>query len=283
MNRWSTLLIPLATACASTSFRHQPMDAPHAEVHVRMYYYDHYSSGLEESFGINGRPVRRPYESKFSSIPTKVALVPPGQRARVTVGAVYDKEISTERKILTAALITSDNEALEVAGWLLFADSQTPGDTCEAAINLQPEAGARYLIEYRYLGERGCAARCRRVLSDINAPTPDRTARCDGVAYERLVDRTASEAVDVRLHELLAAKAFTWRMVPSGLEVTTSSVADLASGDVITRIGYSDGMGRDRIIQNLVTTKMKRVRVGASRRLILRVVRDRDERVVVLD
>ena len=249
MKRWITALLPLATACAS-SFRHQPLDAPHAEVHIRMYYHEHYSPELKESFGINGRAVRQPYESRFSSIPTKVALVPPGQPARVTVGASYDKEISTERRIVTSALRSSDDLSLRLHGWLLFLDAQFPGDTCEAAINLEPEAGARYLIEYRYLGERGCAARCRRVLSDINVPTPDRTSHCDGVSYERLVDRAANEAVDVRLDELLSDKAFAWRVVPSGLKVITSSIDDLAAGDLITRDphldGYIDGMGRDQ-------------------------------------
>ena len=139
------------------------------------------------------------------------------------------REISTERRIVTSALRSSDDLSLRLHGWLLFLDAQFPGDTCEAAINLEPEAGARYLIEYRYLGERGCAARCRRVLSDINVPTPDRTSHCDGVSYERLVDRAANEAVDVRLDELLSDKAFAWRVVPSGLEVTTSSTDDLAA------------------------------------------------------
>jgi hypothetical protein len=210
-------------------------------------------------------------------------LVAPGEPTAVSVGARYDKNISTTERVATAALIFSRDEVSQDFGWALFADSQLPGDQCHAHLSLTPEPGAKYLIEYRYLGERRCAARCRRVLSDINAPTPEKTEWCDGTPSANRGDVAAIPAADPTLAELLEARGLVWRVGGSGLEVTTSSVAEIAPGDVVTEVGYRDGVGRSRVVRDFEDLGTRRLRMGPSRQLVLRMLREGEERVVVLD
>ena len=276
-------MLPFLGACASSAFEHRDFEEPHAEVHVRMYYHDHFSTELEESFFINGRSVRVPFESKHSSIPTKVALVAPGEPTAVSVGARYDKDISPTEKVAISSLILSRDEAANIMGWELFVNSELPGDQCHAHFSFTPEAGAKYLNEYRYLGERKCGARCRRVLSDINDPNPEKTAECDEASFRHVADLAASAAEDRTLAGLLRDQGLSWRLVASGLEVTTSSVSDLRPGDLITEVSYRDGVGRSRVVREFEDMDQRRLRMGPSRQLVLRLRRDAEDRVVVLD
>lgn len=248
-----------------------------------MYYYAHSTSDLKESMQVDGQPVKEWYEQPSGGLPTRVVQVEPGRPTSFALSARYGKDPSRFRKTMTSFLMTSDDGTNQLVGWSLFASNQGTKDACEARVEFVPKDGAQYLLEYRYLSEGRCALRCRRVEGNIHVPNPDQTTPCADASFSNAADAARSVQRESTLLEVLEAKAFTGKEVPGGLEVLTSSVAEVRSGDLITEVGYRDPTGRSRTMQDLRREGLQSRKVGPRRELVLRIRRGAGQAVVVVD
>lgn len=268
------------SGCASSAYRGAPPDGPHAEVHFRLLQMQHTTEALTEVIRVDRHRVRERLEYPGAPFGTSFVRTSPDELLELEVGVRYDQDVPASRRALRSALIASDEVRDNIAGWSMFFEDQRPAGQCLARLQLRPEAGAQYLVEYRYFDDGRCAARCRRVYGDINVPKPVNTTHCRGLQprWAASPEDRRPTTLEKRLQDLVDTE-FEGGL----LSVTSSRDERFRVGDQITQIGYEDFDGRQIVIEDYDAADLETRKLHTDAHLVLRVLRDGEAQTIAID